>query len=45
MEGKDGQTAPPGFEELQSLWEHLKARGMIDAKGKVQNALKGTQGW
>ena len=40
VEGKDGQTAPLGFEESQALWEHLKAAGMIDAKGKVQDALK-----
>ena len=40
VEGKDGQTAPLGFEESQALWEHLKAEGMIDAKGKVQDALK-----
>ena len=40
VEGKDGQTAPLGFEESQALWDHLKAAGMIDAKGKVQDALK-----
>jgi type III restriction enzyme len=40
VEGKDGQTAPLGFEESQALWEHLKAAGMIDAKGKVQDTLK-----
>jgi len=40
VEGKDGQTAPLGFEESQALWEHLKAAGMIDANGKVQDTLK-----
>jgi len=40
VEGKDGQTAPLGFEESQALWEHLKTAGMIDAKGKVQDTLK-----
>jgi type III restriction enzyme len=40
VEGKDGQTAPLGFEESQALWEHLKTEGMIDAKGKVQDTLK-----
>jgi type III restriction enzyme len=29
-----------GFDESQALWEHLKAAGMIDAKGRVQDALK-----
>ena len=38
--GEDGQTAPLGFEELKALWEHMKGAGLIDAKGKVQDALK-----
>ena len=29
-----------GFEESKALWEHLKDAGLIDAKGKVQDALK-----
>jgi type III restriction enzyme len=40
VEGEDGQAEPLGFEESQALWEHLKTEGMIDARGKVQDALK-----
>jgi type III restriction enzyme len=36
----EGKTAPLGFEQSKALWEHLKALGHIDAKGKVQDALK-----
>ncbi len=36
----DGTTAPLGFEQSKALWEHLKASGHIDAKGKVQDSLK-----
>jgi len=36
----DGQTAPLGMEASRALWEHLKAIGHIDAKGKVQESLK-----
>jgi len=35
-----GKTTPLGFEQSKELWEHLKAQGYIDAKGKVQDALK-----
>jgi type III restriction enzyme len=38
--GKDGQAEALGFEQSHALWEHLKAQGYIDAKGKVQDALK-----
>lgn len=40
IEGADGQATPLGFEESKTLWEHLKAAGLIDARGKVQDALK-----
>ena len=40
VQGEDGQTKPMGFEESKALWEHLKGAGLIDAKGKVQDALK-----
>jgi type III restriction enzyme len=40
IEGADGQATPLGFEESKTLWEHLKAAGLIDAKGKVQDVLK-----
>jgi len=36
----DGSTTPLGVEQSQALWEHLKAQGYIDAKGKVQDALR-----
>jgi len=38
--GSDGKPAPLGFEQSKTLWEHLKATGHIDAKGKVQDGLK-----
>lgn len=38
--GADGHTAPLGIEQSKALWEHLKAAGHIDAKGKVQDSLK-----
>ncbi|TCO36323.1 type III restriction-modification system endonuclease [Dokdonella fugitiva] len=37
---QDGQTVPLGVEQSKALWEHLKAAGHIDAKGKVQDSLK-----
>jgi len=36
----DGQAAPLGHDQSKALWEHLKAAGHIDAKGKVQDSLK-----
>ena len=38
--GQDGQATPLGFEQSKALWEHLKAQGHIDAKGRVQDSLK-----
>mgnify|MGYP005852545045 CR=1 FL=1 len=38
--GADGKTAPLGFDQSQTLWEHLKTQGYIDANGRVQDALK-----
>jgi type III restriction enzyme len=38
--GAKGQPAPLGFEQSKVLWEHLKTTGMVDAKGKVQDALR-----
>ncbi len=38
--GSDGHAAPLGMEQSKALWEHLKAAGHIDAKGKVQDSLK-----
>lgn len=36
----DGKVIPLGVEQSKALWEHLKATGYIDAKGKVQDSLK-----
>jgi type III restriction enzyme len=36
----EGKTAPLGVEQSKVLWEHLKAQGHIDAKGRVQDSLK-----
>jgi type III restriction enzyme len=38
--GPDGVATPLGVEQSQALWDHLKAVGLIDAKGKVQDSLK-----
>ncbi|MCM8641830.1 DEAD/DEAH box helicase family protein [Accumulibacter sp.] len=38
--GAGGQTVPLGVDRSKALWEHLKAAGHIDAKGKVQDSLK-----
>ena len=38
--GIDGQIAALGVDQSKTLWEHLKAAGHIDAKGKVQDSLK-----
>jgi len=38
--GGDGEAVALGVEKSKALWEHLKAAGHIDAKGKVQDSLK-----
>ncbi|MEI6342014.1 MAG: DEAD/DEAH box helicase family protein [Verrucomicrobiota bacterium] len=38
--GADGKTTPLGFAQSKELWEHLRSAGYVDAKGKVQDALK-----
>ncbi len=38
--GADGQPAPLGFDQSQVLWEHLRAAGLVNAQGKVQDALR-----
>lgn len=35
-----GRTTSLGFEQSKKVWEHLKAHGYIDARGKVQDSLK-----
>ena len=36
----DGKVAPLGADQSKALWDHLRAAGHIDAKGKVQDSLK-----
>jgi len=38
--GPNGQTEPLGFERSKELWEHLGSTGLIDANGKIQDALR-----
>ena len=38
--GADGKAAPLGFEQSKVLWEYLKAQHLVDAKGRVQDALR-----
>jgi type III restriction enzyme len=40
VEQPDGSIAPLGVEQSKALWEHLKSEGYLDAKGKVQDALR-----
>ncbi len=40
VKGEAGQDAPMGFDVSRDVWEHLKARGYINAQGKVQDALR-----
>jgi len=40
VKGADGQDAPLGFEQSKALWEALRTAGLVDAKGKVQDALR-----
>lgn len=37
---ENGQATTLGFEQSKQVWEHLKAAGYIDAKGKVQESLR-----
>ncbi|OAI65087.1 restriction endonuclease subunit R [Ralstonia solanacearum] len=36
----DGKVVPLGVDQSKVLWDHLRASGHIDAKGKVQDSLK-----
>ena len=38
--GADGRPAPLGFERSKALWEHLKNAGLVNAQGRVQDALR-----
>ena len=37
---EDGTASPLGIEQSKALWERLKIQGYIDARGKVQDALR-----
>ena len=37
---KDGQMTPLGFEASKVLWNHLRAEGFIDTKGRIQDPLR-----
>jgi type III restriction enzyme len=36
----DGTAAPIGAQQSKKLWEHLKAAGYLDSRGKVQDSLR-----
>lgn len=38
--GADGKAEPLGFDQSKVLWAHLRVAGYVDAKGKVQDALR-----
>lgn len=40
IKADDGTLTPLGVDQSKALWDHLKAAGHIDAKGKVQDSLK-----
>jgi len=40
VKADDGSLAPLGVDQSKALWDHLKAAGHVDAKGKVQDSLK-----
>ena len=40
IKAADGTLSPLGVDQSKALWEHLKAAGHVDAKGKVQDSLK-----
>lgn len=40
IQGADGSIAPLGFEKSKELFLHLKAKGYLDARGKVNDSLR-----
>ena len=38
--GADGHPSALGFEASKILWEHLRAEGYIDTKGRIQDSLR-----
>ena len=41
LPGKTAQATALGFEASKVLWDHLKAEGYIDKRGRIQDALTG----
>lgn len=37
---ENGEANPIGFEESQAIWQHFRAQGYLDDKGRVQDALR-----
>ena len=37
---EDGQTTALGFDESQAVYEHLMAKGHIDAQGRIRDSLR-----
>lgn len=40
VKDETGEAKPLGVEKSEAIWAHLKASGFVDAKGKVQDALR-----
>lgn len=40
LSAENGEITPLGFDGSKTLWAHLRAQGYIDAKGKIQDALR-----
>ena len=40
VKAADGTLTPLGVDQSKALWNHLKAAGHVDAKGKVQDSLR-----
>jgi type III restriction enzyme len=40
VEQEDGELKPLGVDQSKVIWEHLKEEGYLDARGKVQDALR-----
>ena len=38
--GTDGQSEPLGFEQSKVLWEYLRAAGLVNTQGRVQDSLR-----
>ena len=38
--GADGQSAPLGFAKSKEIWDYLRSKEFVDAKGRVQDKLR-----